>query len=123
MTLTYKGVDLSSYIVKYSYTETPRVIEGPNSGVAINGSGIKDVRAVKYDPSFSLQPLDTTKMAQLKAFLNAQTLGAYGTLVYTDMTGNDVTKQAMLIASGAKLAMDTSDRKVYNEITILFEEQ
>lgn len=119
MTLSFNGVDLSGMVTKYGYSETPRVISGPNETTARDGSIIDDTRAVKFDPTFTLwplQPTDVTKIWQLAA------LKGMHTLVYVDATGTTRTVQArMRLNSGAQLALVSSERTFYNGIVVRFE--
>lgn len=119
MTLTFNGINIASMVTKYGFYEAPRVITGPNEAVARDGSGIDDTRAVKFDPTFVLWPLtpaDVTKIWSLAS------LKGYHQLSYTDATGTTKTVQArMRIQSGAQLALISTERTLYDGITVMFE--
>lgn len=123
MILTYNGADLSSYITKYGFVETPRIIEGWNKGVAMDGSDIPDVIAVKYDITLTLKPLTPAEVGVFWSLVGGLTSATYKSLTYTSANGNTRTIQARISSTGAAKVLETTERTYYNAIVITFSEK
>lgn len=119
MIFNINGVDYSTYINKRTnIVETPRYIDGVNTGTSINGTAIYDRVATKYDVSFQLNPLTDTQMNTIATLLENETV----TLEYSSFKGTrTITAQPKM--SSVKFFKDNGTNKIYAEVEMTFEEK
>lgn len=124
MTLIYAGVDLSAFTTKYGFTETPREVEGPNSGTSISGLGISDIVAMKFDPTFVLRPLNTMQVQMIWNLLRAVPVNTYRTLRYTNPEGTlrEISAKLTNVGAASKV-LENRSRTLYDGVVITFMEQ
>ena len=124
MILEYGGVDLSAFVTKYGFSEEVREIEGPNSGVSISGKEIRDILAVKIDPTFVLRPMVAAQITIIYDLVRALPTQTYNTLTYTSPEGLSRTIEARLETAGVlEKALENSSRTVFDGLFLTFRER
>ena len=118
--LYINGNDFSDYIQQETdISERMRKIVGRAQDTAIDGRTIPDLLAVKWDPSFLLQPMPQAKMATLLALMKEETVA----LQYTSVTSGALRSiTAMPVAMTVKYAMQWNSMRIYDATPISFEE-
>lgn len=123
MILSYNGTDLSQYVTKYGFTETPRVIEGVNKGTSLSGVAIPDVVAIKYDITIPCRPLSPAQVGALWTLVNSQLADPYLQLTYSRADGTSRTMLARISLGGAEKVMETSEHTLYEGLVLKFTEK
>lgn len=117
--LKINGTDYSQLLTKYEWVETPRQIDGPNAGTAINGDEIYDIVATKCDFSHGCRPLTGASYNALCALMAQNPV----TVEYDSAFTNAVrTVQARMTVTAASLVIDGTV-KYYNGITLNFKQK
>lgn len=123
MILNYNGSDLSGYVTKYGFVETPRVISGKNVGTAMDGSDIPDIIAVKRDLTVTLRPLTSVQAQIFFNLVSGSASNTYKTLSYSSADGSTRTILAKVTMTGATKVMETSEHTLYDGMTVTFTEK
>ena len=119
-TLIIDAVDFSDYIQQETdITETMTKVIGPAQAEAVDGTTIPDLVRVKWNPSFLLMPMPKTKMQNLIAMMQRETVD----LVYTSVVNNTTRNiTAMPVSMKVKFATRYGTQYIYEPTPISFEE-
>lgn len=115
--LKINNTDYSELLTKYEWVETPRQIDGPNTGKAIDGSAIYDIVATKYDFSHGCRPM--TK-ASYKALCDLMALNPVVVEYDSAATNGNRSVTARLTVSAANLVIDTPEHVYVSGVTLTF---
>lgn len=114
--LKINSTDYSALLTKYEWVETPRQIDGANTGTAINGDQIFDIIATKYDFSHGCRPLTA---ASYKSLCDLMELNPVVVEYDSAATNGNRSVTARLTVSAANLVIDGTTN-YYNGITLKF---
>ena len=119
-TLIIDAEDFSDYIQQETdITETMTKVIGPAQAEAVDGTTIPDLVRVKWNPSFLLMPMPKTKMQNLIAMMQLETVD----LVYTSVVNNTTRNiTAMPVSMKVKFATRYGTQYIYEPTPISFEE-
>lgn len=119
-TLIIDAEDFSDYIQQETdITEVMTKVIGPAQAEAVDGTTIPDLVRVKWNPSFLLMPMPKTKMQNLIAMMQRETVD----LVYTSVVNNTTRNiTAMPVSMRVKFATRYGTQYIYEPTPISFEE-
>lgn len=93
LAISINGTDYSNLLQYTDRSETLRRVQGPNAGVARDGSDIYDDLAIKYDLQVNTKPFLSSQLASLVTLLSATTV----TVVYFSALRNSTVTQTMRV--------------------------
>lgn len=124
ITVIIDDLDISEYIQQtVDITEKMRKVYGKAQDMALDGTTIPNLVAIKYDPSFSTKPIPQSIAERLASYMEKETV----TLQYTSFkyAGGQVrTITALPQSITLNYATDNyNGERVYNNMALSFEEQ
>lgn len=124
ITVIIDDLDISEYIQQtVDITEKMRKVYGKAQDMALDGTTIPNLVAIKYDPSFSTKPIPQSIAETLASYMEKETV----TLQYTSFkyAGGQVrTITALPQSITLNYATDNyNGERVYNNMALAFEEQ
>ena len=124
ITVIIDDLDISEYIQQtVDITEKMRKVYGKAQDMALDGTTIPNLVAIKYDPSFSTKPIPQSIAERLASYMEKETV----TLQYTSFkyAGGQVrTITALPQSITLNYATDNyNGERVYNNMALAFEEQ